>query len=154
MLLRAKIGFTIFALYEIIMVVLLHCERICNPILGVMACQDWMRYFVAVVIVPILVFLIWMWVRSIIRARKYRFLHRARGAIIDVFSHVRESINKNVSREDLEKYVTAVAISGLKKYAASHPKFRKALHDILNGDFSLNMDIDEEHKKQHKSKKK
>lgn len=149
MFLRTKIGFTIFALYEIIVVVILHCERMCNPLLGAVACQDWMRYFIAAVIIPVLAFLIWMWVSAIIHARRHRFLHRARGAIMDVVGHVRESITRNVSREDIERYITGAAIAGVKNYAKRNPKFKKFLQDIMDGEFDLGFD-DNEPKKRNK----
>ncbi len=144
MLFKLKMGFTIFALYEIIMVVLLHCQRVCVPLLGETVCQDWMRYFVAVVIIPLLVFLICMWVRAIIRARKHRFWRRARGAVADMVSHVRDGINKHVSREDIEKYIAAAALAGLKKYSSNHPKFRKAIQDILSGNFEFSLELDDD----------
>ena len=40
MFLKSKIGLTIFALYEIIAIMLLHCSRTCDAMFGTMFCDD------------------------------------------------------------------------------------------------------------------
>ena len=67
MFLKSKIGLTILSLYEIAAVLLLHCPRTCDAMFGAAFCDDHIfKYFVACIAVPLLVFLIAMWIMDII----------------------------------------------------------------------------------------
>lgn len=139
-MLKSKIIFTIFVVYEIIAVVLLHCPRTCDAMFGAMFCDDHVfKYFLICAAVPLIVFLIWMWINEIFVARRRRrsFLHRARDVMTDVAENVatraRKTFNlSDVSRQDMDKYLAAAILFGLKKYSDHHPQLRNTVRDIIN----------------------
>lgn len=151
MLLKPKIYITILFVYEIIAVMLLHCQTICTGMLGYTACQDWFRYFAFCIIIPGLVGLIWMWIKTICHAYRNRFFRRARGALIDVLDGLRDKLADRVSREDIEHYITIAALYGIRYYMAHNPKFRELLYEIFPE--SANWYSDEP-KQKHKKRRK
>ena len=151
MLLKPKIYITILFIYEIFAVMLLHCQYMCTMMLGTTACQDWFRYFAACIIIPGLVSLIWMWIETIAHAYHNRFFRRARGALIDVLDGLRDRLAENVSREDIEHYITVASLYGIRYYMSKNPKFRDMLHEIIPE--SREWNIDEEKPKTKKRKK-
>ena len=142
MLLKPKIYITILFVYEVIAVMVLHCQTICTEMLGYTACNDWFRYFAFCVVIPGIVGLIWMWVKTIIHAYRHRFLRRARGALIDVLDGLRDKLADKISREDIEKYITVASLYGIRYYMAHNPRFREFLHEIVPE--STTWDLDED----------
>ncbi len=139
-MLKSKIIFTIFVVYEIIAVMLLHCPRTCDAMFGTVFCDDHVfKYFLFCAAVPLIAFLIWMWIHEIFIARRRRrsFLHRARDVMADVADSVKERAGKtfnlsNISRQDMDKYLAAAILFGLKKYSDRHPGLRNTVRDIID----------------------
>lgn len=139
-MLKSKIIFTIFVVYEIIAVILLHCPRTCDAMFGAMFCDDHVfKYFIFCAAVPLVAFLIWMWINEIFVARRRRrsLLHRARDVMSDVADSVKERAGKtfnlsNISRADMDKYLAAAILFGLKKYSDRHPQLRNTVRDIID----------------------
>ncbi|MBD5389110.1 hypothetical protein HDR63_02550 [bacterium] len=117
MMLRLKIYLTALALYEIVAIMLLHCARTCDAIFGTMFCDDHAyKYFVWCVAVPLLVFLIVMWVRQIIgHSRRRRMIDQAKAAAKDLYQDVRGRVLEQVSPQDVAGLISAAVVLGIKK---------------------------------------
>ncbi len=146
MLLRLKICTTVFILYEIVAIILLHCGRTCDAMFGTMFCDDHVfKYFIVCVAVPALAFLIYMWIAEIVHGARHRhsFMYKAKSAVHDVASNIRHHVADNISARDLEKLIIAALILGVKKYTANHPNHRRMFKDFLGktaGDVDIEYD--------------
>lgn len=125
MFLRAKICLTVLTVYEIVIVTLLHFQRSCDAMFCSCFCDDHVfKYFVMCFAVPAIAFLIWMWIMAIVHAARRRrsLFYRARDVIDDVASNVRDTVSRNISRDDIEKYLSAAVVAGIKKYTNRYGK--------------------------------
>lgn len=133
MLLRPKICLTVFSLYEIIAVTILHFQRICDSIFSVNFCNGWYRYFLLCVIVPVIIGLILMWIYEIVyRHRRRKFFRRMRNIVHDIMGGIRGKVSEHINIQDMEKIVTAAVLIGIKKYVDNHPGLRKNINDIMD----------------------
>lgn len=143
MLIKSKVCFTVLAVYEITAVSVLHFQRICDSIFVPAFCDGWFRYFLFCVAVPLLVFLILMWIREIVRFRRRRsFIRRARNAVDGIISSIRGRISDRINIQDLEKIITAAILVGIKRYADRHPNLRHNINhviDVANGDAEIDV---------------
>ena len=145
MFLKSKIGLTVLSLYEIIAILLLHCPNTCNAMFGLSFCTDHIfKYFIWCVAVPLLVFLIVMWIMDIIhRVRRRRSLfYKAKHAVKHMASNIRDRVSESVSSGDIEKMISAALVLGLKKYSDRNPRARRMLNDIMDGEYG---DVDVEY---------
>lgn len=125
MFLRAKICLTVLTIYEIAIIMLMHFQRTCDAMFCTCFCDDHVfKYFMMCFAVPAIVLLVWMWIRTIVHGirRRRSLFYRARGVIDDVASNVRDSVERNISRADVEKYITAAIMAGIKKYTDRYGK--------------------------------
>ncbi len=144
-MLRIKICLTIFFIYEIVATILLHAARACAPMFGLGFCSDVVfKYFIVCAAVPMVVFLIAMWVHEIViaRRRRHSVFYRARGAAMRIASNVRDRITRNISQQDLEKMIAAALIVGIKKYAARNANVRRFMDEVTASEY---MDDDDEY---------
>lgn len=133
MLLKSKVCFTVLAVYEIIAVSALHFKRVCDAMFPTAFCDSWFRYFLFCVAVPLLVFLIFMWIREIVRTRRRRrFIRRARNVVNGILASIRGRIAENIDWPHMEKIITAAILVGIKKYADSHPGLRRHVSNIMD----------------------
>lgn len=150
MLLKSKICFTVLTIYEIIAVSAMHFQRICDAMFPTAFCDSWFRYFLFCVVVPLLVFLIVMWIREIVRFRRRRsFIRRARNTVNEILASIRGKVSERINVQDMEKIITAAILVGIKKYADRHPNLRHNVNhviDIANGDSEIDImaTVDEE----------
>ncbi len=145
MFLKAKICLTVLTIYEIIAVILMHCARTCDAMFGTMFCDDHVfKYFIICFAVPALVFLIVMWIMEIVDGVRHRhsLFYRAKRAVKNMASNIRDRVSESVSSGDMEKMITAALVIGLKKYSDRNPRARKMLNDIMDGHYG---DIDVEY---------
>ena len=134
MFLKSKIGLTILSLYEIAAVLLLHCPRTCDAMFGASFCDDHIfKYFIACIVVPLVVFLLVMWIMDIVhRIRRHRsLLYKTRHAVQNMAMNIRDRISEKVSSGDIEKMITAALVIGLKKYSDRNPRARQILGQIF-----------------------
>ncbi len=134
MFLKTKIYFTIFSLYEILAGILLHCPRTCDAMFGGNFCMSGgYKYFIGMVVIPLLALLICMWIHEIFIAHRHHhsLMHRAKDAAHDAWDNVKERVSANISRADIEKFLTAAALIGVKKYASKHPETKNTLKKIF-----------------------
>lgn len=133
MLLKSKVCFTVFSIYEMIAVTFLHFQRLCDSVFPTQFCDSWYRYFLFCVIVPLVAFLIGMWIHEMVRAhRRRRFIRRAKKTLNSVVSAVRGKISEHIDFDDMEKVITAGVIYGIKKYADAHPNLRRNINKIMD----------------------
>lgn len=150
MLLKSKICFTVLTIYEIVAVSAMHFQRICDAMFPTAFCDSWFRYFLFCVVVPLLVFLIVMWIREIVRLRRRRsFIRRARNTVNEILASIRGKVSEHINVQDMEKIITAAILVGIKKYADRHPNLRHNVNhviDIANGDSEIDImaTVDEE----------
>ncbi len=148
MFLKSKICLTILTVYEILAVILLHCGRTCDAMFGMSFCDDHVfKYFIFCFAIPALVCLIVMWIMEIIYGgrRRRSFMYRAKSAVRDVASSVREHIGDHVSAADMEKLMAAALLLGIKRYVSKHPKHRSAFEDVLGKEFVASADEEYEY---------
>jgi hypothetical protein len=143
MLIKSKVCFTVLVIYEIIAVSVLHIQRMCDAIFTTSFCDTWFRYFIFCVALPLIVMLIWMWIREIVHAhRRRRLIRRARQTVNNVLSSIRGNISENIDLQDMEKIIAAAVLVGIKKYAYRHPNIRQNVNhimDIANGEVELDL---------------
>lgn len=150
MLLKSKVCFTVLTIYEIVAVSAMHFQRICDAMFPTAFCDSWFRYFLFCVVVPLLVFLIVMWIREIVRFRRRRsFIRRARNTVNGILNTIRGKVSEHINMQDMEKIITAAILVGIKKYADRHPNLRRNVNhviDIANGDAEIDVmaTVDEE----------
>lgn len=134
-MLKSKICFTVFVLYEIIAVILLHCQNTCNAMFSGTFCNDSVfKYFLICAAVPMLAWVLGIWIHEIFFARRRRsFLHRARDVMSDVSDGVKEHLGRAFDARDMDKYLAAAILFGIKKYSDRHPKMRNTIRNIIDG---------------------
>lgn len=125
---------TVFSLYEIIAAIMLHCPRTCDAMFGGKFCMSGgFKYFIGMVVVPVIAMLICMWIHEIFAAHRMRhgMMRRAKNAARDAWDNVKERVSANVSRGDIEKFLMAAALVGVKKYVSKHPGTKNTLKKIF-----------------------
>lgn len=134
MFLKAKIYFTIFSVYEMVMIMLLHSRSTCLDVFSNWFCADSLtKYFLFCVIVPLTVFLVIMWIEQIRKAIKHRhsILYQAKERFTEVAGEVKETIKDNINNQDLEAYLMALAMSGIRSYMNNHPEKRDGIERFI-----------------------
>lgn len=134
-MLKSKICFTVFVLYEIAAVILLHCPRTCDAMFSGMFCNDSVfKYFLICAAIPMLALVIGIWINEIFFARRHRsFMHRARDVMDDVADGVKKHLGRAFDARDMDKYLAAAILFGIKKYSDRHPQMRNTIRDIMDG---------------------
>ena len=131
MFIKSKICFTVFIVYEIATITLLYFQRTCDAMFSTGFCDGRFKYFAGAVAVPLLAYLIWMWIREIVRARRrHRFIARAKHLVGDFASAVHEKLG-TISSQDIERILTMAILLGIKKYHEKHPNLRRTIGEIM-----------------------
>ena len=134
MMLKSKICLTVLVVYEILAVILVHMTRICTAMFGTNFCADnGFKYFIACFAVPALAFLVWLWIREIIvtTERRHSFVHKAKDALTDMMDDVKDRFAGTISAKDIEKFLAAAAIVGIRRYAQTHPHTKRMFDNIV-----------------------
>lgn len=137
MFLKLKIYVTIFAVYEIFAILFLHSKSTCNDIFTTNFCLDGVsKYFIFCVAIPVVISLIIIWVNE---TRKYfrnrhSFFYRAKSAVQDMASEIKDRFSSKVSPQYFERLITAILIIGVKRYADKNPKAREFLKEVIGLD--------------------
>ncbi|MBQ1997592.1 MAG: hypothetical protein II238_04035, partial [Alphaproteobacteria bacterium] len=98
MLLKSKVCFTVLTIYEIVAVSAMRFQRICDAMFPTAFCDSWFRYFLFCVVVPLLVFLIVMWIREIVRFHRRRsFVRRARNTVNGILNTIRGKVSEHIN---------------------------------------------------------
>ena len=145
MFMKSKVCFTVFVLYEIIVIPLLHFKSTCGAIFGAEFCTGGFKYFPWAIALPLLVYIIWMWIHEIVRARRRRrFIGKAKNIMTGITTSVHERL-KQISANDLEQIIIAAVLVGIKKYSMRHPGLRQTLDEILGSAYGADMEYDVEY---------
>lgn len=140
MFIKSKICFTVLVIYEIAAITLLHFQRTCDAMFSTGFCDGNYKYFAGVVAVPLLAYLVWMWIREIIRARRrHRFIARAKHLVGNFASAVHEKLGA-VSGADMERILTMAILIGIKQYSDRHPNLRHTIGQIVGLDTADNVE--------------
>lgn len=134
MMLKLKICSTVFVLYEIIAVLLLHCPWTCDAMFGGTFCNDSVfKYFIFCIALPAVVGVIVMWTMHIIHVirRRNSFIYRAKEAVEDVAGSIKKTLKESISSKDLEKYIVTALAAGIKKYSDKNPELKKTFGRIV-----------------------
>lgn len=133
MMLKLKTYFTIFSVYEIAAIILLHCRRTCDAMFGAAFCDDHVfKYFIWCVAVPLVAFLIAMWVHEIVtHNRRRRMITMAKTAAKNLYEDVRDRVTEQVSPQDVAGLVAGAVLYGIKKFSDRHGKDAKS-HEMDN----------------------
>lgn len=130
MFIKSKICFTIFSVYEIVAVSLLHFQRTCDAMFSAGFCDSDFKYFAGAIALPLIVYLIFMWIRELVIARRRRrFFGMARRAIRGVALNLNNTLGEHISQADFEKIVTASVLLGVQKYLDRHPNINVQMFD-------------------------
>lgn len=130
MFIKSKICFTIFSVYEIVAVSLLHFQRTCDAMFSAGFCDSDFKYFAGAIALPLIVYLIFMWIRELVIARRRRrFFGMARRAIRGVVLNLNNTLGEHISQADFEKIVTASVLLGVQKYLDRHPNINVQMFD-------------------------
>ena len=133
MLLKSKISFTVLAIYEMLAVSVLHFQRLCDAMFPTQFCDSWYRYFLFCVIIPLLVFLVCLWIREIVvHHRRRKFIRRAKNTVRGVLTSIRGKVSEHLDIQDMEKIITAAVLVGVKRYADNHPNLRRNVNHIMD----------------------
>lgn len=144
MFIKSKICFTVFVIYEIVAITLLHFQRTCDAMFSTGFCDSRFKYFAGAVAVPLLVYLIWMWIREIVRARRrHRFIARAKNLIGNFASAVHDKLG-TISSQDMERVLTMAILLGIKKYHDKHPNLRRTIGEMIGVNMDYEYDTDTE----------
>ena len=131
MFIKSKVCFTVFVIYEIAAITLLHFQRTCDAMFSTGFCDGDFKYFAGAVAVPLLAYLIWMWIREIVRARRRRhFIERAKHLVGNIATGVHEQLG-NISGAEMERILTMAILIGIKKYSDRHPNLRYTIGEII-----------------------
>lgn len=134
MMIKSKICLTVLVVYEILAVILVHMTRICTAMFGPNFCADnGFKYFIACFAIPALAFLIMMWIREIIVAseRRHSIVHKAKDAFDGMIDDVKDRFMDHISAKDIEKFLAAAAIVGIRRYAQTHPHTKRMFDNIV-----------------------
>ena len=145
MFIKSKICFTVFVLYEIAAITVLHLKSTCSAMFGMNFCASDFKYFAGAIAIPLLVYLIWMWIREIIRIRRRRhFIGLAKNVMTGITTSIHERL-KHISPNDLEQIITAAILICVKKYSMRHPGLRKTIDEILGASYDEYAEYDQEY---------
>ena len=142
MFIKSKICFTVLVIYEIAAITLLHFQRTCDAMFSTGFCDSDFKYFAGAIAVPLLAYLVYMWIREIVQARRrHRFIERAKRLVGNVATTVHEKLG-NISSQDMERILTMAILFGIKKYSDKHPKLRYTIGEIIGVKQGANMDYE------------
>lgn len=129
---KFKLGLTLFILYELAAVILLQNSGACYSLLGAGMCDDnFLKYFTFCFAVPLVVFILCMWVHEIVMRRRHRmFKYKAKKVFTDIASKFTGSMGGAVEMPNMEKYVSAALILMARKYVEKHPKVKEVFDEI------------------------
>ena len=126
---KIKILITILALYEFVMLTILQIPDYCTTFFNYNFCKtNNFKYFLLCIMLPALVGLFVWWMPDIGRMlcrNKCELKPEPDKTIKDIFNEI-------ISKQDIEKFITAAIIMGIQKFAATHPKTTETFDSILD----------------------
>ncbi len=124
---KIKIYITILLLYELTILTILQIPDYCFGVFNFNFCDTSFRYFLMCIVIPCLFCLLaWWWTEiSSLFCKKCQCEIQDDTSIKNIFKEI-------ISKQDIEKFITAAVIMGIQKFAATHPKTKETFDNILN----------------------
>ena len=123
---KIKIFISIIALYECVILTILQIPNYCFAFFNVNFCIGNFKYFFMCIALPIFVgLLIWWWPEiSRIFCKKCQ-------CQIPEEKPIKNMLSEIISKQDIERFITAAIVMGIQKFAANHPQTTKVFDEIL-----------------------
>ncbi len=126
---KIKIFITIVVLYEFAMLTVLQISEYCAHFFNHNFCEmDNYKYFLMCVMLPVLIGLVVWWAPEIARLfcpNKCDIKPQSDVSIKNIFNEI-------ISKQDIERFITAAIIMGIQKFATTHPKTEEVFDNILD----------------------
>ena len=127
---KLKIFITVFTLYEFVVLTILQISGYCVSIFNLNFCESGaFKYFIVCIMLPVSVAIFIWWVPEIGRlfCRKTCEMPppEKNESVTDVLREI-------ISKQDIERLITAAIIIGIQKFAQTHPKTNNVLGTILD----------------------
>ena len=126
---KIKIFITVFVLYEFVMLTVLQIPDYCNVFFNHTFCAyGGFKYFLLCIMLPVLFGLIVWWSVDIARI----FCHGKCKIQTEPDTTIKDIFNEIISKQDIEKFITAAIIMGIQKFAVKHPETTEVFGNILD----------------------
>ena len=125
---KIKIFITILSLYELTMLTVLGVSDYCLAWFNINFCISNFKYFLMCIALPILIGLFIWWMPDIAKL----FCKKCECQIPEE-KPIKNVLNEIISKQDIEKFITAAIIMGIQKFSVSHPKTTEVFDNILKG---------------------
>ena len=127
---KFKIFITVFTIYEFIMLTVLQINSYCTGVFNVNFCDyGAFKYFLMCIMLPVMIAIFMWWVPDLARSFCNKSCEPApvesNESISDIFRNI-------VSKQDIERLMTAAIITGIQKFAKNYPKTKTIFGDILS----------------------
>lgn len=111
------------------MLIILQIPNYCNFVFNYNFCDmGGFKYFLLCIMLPVLIALFVWWVPDVVRALcPHKCEIKPEPDIT-----VKNIINEIISKQDIEKFITAAIIMGIQKFATNHPKTTEVFDNILD----------------------
>ena len=127
---RFKIFTTIFVLYELITVMVLHRLDYCSILFSLNFCEyNIYKYFLMCIMLPTLIAVFVWWLPEFAKIFCNKSCDTQTPIQPDTIHGVLHEI---ISKQDIERLVATAIITGIQKFAQTHPKTKRVFGDILD----------------------
>ena len=126
---RFKIFMTLFLLYELTMLTILQINEYCLSVFNVNFCSyDSFKYFLLCIMLPIICGLFVWWIPEISK------LFCSKKCVCEEKQDMswKDVLHEIVSKQDIERLITAAVIMGIQKFTTNHPETTKTLRNIFD----------------------
>lgn len=124
---KIKIYVTILLLYEFIILTILQMPDWCITVFNLNFCNMSFAYLLMCVIIPSLFCLLGWWWPEI----SGLFCKKCQCEMPED-KPIRDMLKDIISKQDIEKFITAAVIMGIQKFTATHPKAKETFSNILD----------------------
>ena len=123
---KIKIFITFLVLYEFIMLTILQINKYCIGFFAQSFCNIPFRYFLLCIVIPVLVALLAWWMPDI-----SKILCKKCQCEIKHEEPIKDALKEIITKQDIERLITAAVVMGIQKFTATHPKTKETLGKIL-----------------------
>lgn len=126
---KIKIFITVLLLYEFVMLTILQIPDYCVYWFNHNFCEtNHFKYFLLCIMLPGVSGLFLWWIPEIARVlcpNKCNVKPASETTIKNIFNEI-------ISKQDIERFITAAIIMGIQKFASTHPKTQETFDNILD----------------------
>ena len=127
---KLKIFVTVFILYEFVMLTVLQIDGYCINVFNLNFCEyGAFKYFLMCIMLPISIMIFLWWVPDILRL----FCRRSCQIPPEPKpENINDILHEIISKQDIERLITAAIIMGIQKFAHKYPKTESVFGNILD----------------------